>query len=271
MSREHFRIASEFWREMRNIARLGRQMWRLIPRARKLALGGALLVMSVASAANTAIPLCLGRLVDAVNPESNRRLTPPELIRIAATYLAFIGLAYIVRETFNVLRRYLVENTCTRIDRDMVVRVIGHVLKVELSSLAHEQIGSLHSRITRSVAGLVMFLRMSFLDFVPALLTGAFALAAALAKEPRIALAMVGVVPISVALTMWQLVTQKGVRLGLMRSCEAMDGTVVEQLNGLDYVRAANTHNQEVRRVDIVAERRRGVEIRHHFEMSLFG
>ena len=176
-----------------------------------------------------------------------------------------------MRETFNVLRRYLVENTCTRIDRDMVVRVIGHVLKVDLSALAHEQVGSLHSRITRSVAGLVMFLRMSFLDFIPALLTGGFALAAALAKEPRIALAMAGVVPISVALTMWQLVTQKGVRLGLMRSCEAMDGTVVEQLNGLDYVRAANTHRQEVRRVEMVAERRRGVEIRHHFEMSLFG
>ena len=250
MSRERVRLAGEFWREMRNIAQLGRQMWRLIPRARKLALGGALLVMSVASAANTAIPLCLGRLVDAVNPESNRRLTPSDLIRIAAMYLAFIGLAYIVRETFNVLRRYLVENTCTRIDRDMVVRVIGHVLKVDLSALAHEQVGSLHSRITRSVAGLVMFLRMSFLDFIPALLTGGFALAAALSKEPRIALAMAGVVPLSVALTMWQLVTQKGVRLGLMRSCEAMDGTVVEQLNGLDYIRAANTHRQEVRRVD---------------------
>ncbi len=271
MSREQVRIAREFWREMGNIARLGREMWRLIPRARKLALGGALLVMSVASAANTAIPLCLGRLVDAVNPDSNRRLSPSGLFRIAAMYLAFIGVAYVVRETFNVLRRYLVENTCTRIDRDMFVRVIGHVLKVELSALAHEQVGSLHSRITRSVSGLVMFLRMSFLDFIPALMTGGFALAAALSKEPRIALAMAGVVPLSVALTMWQLVTQKGVRLGLMRSCEAMDGTVVEQLNGLDYVRAANTHRQEVRRVEMVAERRRGVEIRHHFEMSLFG
>ena len=125
MSREPVRIAGEFWREMRNIAQLGRQMWRLIPPARKLALGGALLVMSVASAANTAIPLCLGRLVDAVNPESNRRLSPSELIRIAAMYLAFIGLAYLVRETFNVLRRYLVENTCTRIDRDMGVAA-GH-------------------------------------------------------------------------------------------------------------------------------------------------
>jgi ATP-binding cassette subfamily B protein len=100
---------------------------------------------------------------------------------------------------------------------------------------------------------------------------GSFALVAALSKEPRIALAMVGVIPVSVALTMWQLVTQKGVRLGLMRSREAMDGTVVEQLGGLDYIRAADTHRQEVRRVARAAERRRVKELRHHFEMSLFG
>src|SRR5262249_23604317 len=55
------------------------------------------------------------------------------------------------------------------------------------------------------------------------------------------------------------------------RSREAMDGTIVEQLSGLDYVRAANTHEQEVRRVAKAAERRRATELRHHFEMSLFG
>src|SRR5262249_20343491 len=38
-----------------------------------------------------------------------------------------------------------------------------------------------------------------------------------------------------------------------------------------DYVRAANTHEQEVRRIAKAAERRRATELRHHFEMSLFG
>jgi ATP-binding cassette subfamily B protein len=50
-----------------------------------------------------------------------------------------------------------------------------------------------------------------------------------------------------------------------------MDGTVVEQLGGLDYVRVANTYRQEVQRVAAVAEKRRATEIRHHFKMSLFG
>lgn len=244
---------------------------RLVSWPHRLALAVAVIVMVVASAANTAIPLCLGRLVDAVSPDSQRATTRGALAQIAATYLFVIGVAYVVRETLNVLRRYLVENTCTRIDRDLCVRSVGHLMKVDLTDIAHEQVGALHGRIVRSIDGLVRFLRLSFLDFLPAMLTGSFALAAALSKQPLIALVMMGVAPISVYLTMRQLVTQKGIRLDLLRCREAMDGTIVEQLGGLDYVRAANTQREEVRRVEQVAERRRIKEIRHHFEMSLFG
>lgn len=261
----------KFRREMSDIGRRGRQVWRLVPWLQRLALVLAVVVMGVASAANTAIPLCLGRLVDAVSPESRREMAQGAVVQVAATYLLIIGCAYVVRETLNVLRRLLVENACTRIDRDLCVRTVGHLMKVDLSTLANEQVGALHGRIIRSVDGMVRFLRLSFLDFIPALITGGFALTAALTKEPRIALVMVGVVPLSIFLTMRQLVTQKDVRLGLLRSREAMDGTIVEQLGGLDYVRAANTQQEEVRRVALVAERRRAKEIRHHFEMSLFG
>jgi ATP-binding cassette subfamily B protein len=82
---------------------------------------------------------------------------------------------------------------------------------------------------------------------------------------------MMGVIPLSVFLTLWQLISQKNVRLKLLRTREEMDGTVVEQLAGLDYVRAANTQHQEVKRVAYTAEKRRAREIRHHFQMSLFG
>lgn len=263
--------AGAFRQEVVTTARRTRQAWGFVPLAQKVALLGAFAVMCGASAANTAIPVCLGRLVESANMEANRGLDREALTRIAAFYLAAIGAAYLVREALNVLRRYLAESACTRIDRDLYIRVVGHVMSVELSCLAHEQVGALHSRIARSVDGVVRYVRLSFLDFIPALITGGFALMAALSKEPRIALVMIGVAPISVALTLWQLVTQRDVRLDLMRSREAMDGTVVEQLGGLDYVRAANTAEREVQRVSQFAEVRRGKELRHHFEMSLFG
>jgi ATP-binding cassette subfamily B protein len=229
--------------------------------------------MCLASAGNTAVAILLGKLVESVNPArpTNQGLSQDSLLRAAAGYLGLMGLAYLVRESMNVLRRYLVENTCTRINKDMSVRLVAHLMKVDLSVLAQDQVGALYGRITRSAEGFVRFLRISFLDFVPALLTGTFALLAALSKQPWVALAMVGVIPVSLSLTIWQLITQKGIRLDLLRTREAMDGTVVEQLTGIDYVRAANTHRQEIRRVARTAERQRAKELRHHFEMSLFG
>jgi ATP-binding cassette, subfamily B, bacterial len=259
------------WGELRTLAKRGRHVWGLVSAGQKWALAGAVALMGLTSGASTAIPLLLGALVDAVNPRTHAGLSHSELFRLAGWYLGLIGGAYVLRESLNVVRRYLVENTCTRIDKAMCVRMVSHVMKVDLDHFSSEQVGALNGRITRSVDGCVKFLRLSFLDFLPAILTGFFALAAALAKEPRIALVMVGVIPVSLALTCWQLVTQKGVRLGLMRSREAMDGTVVEQLSGIDYVRAANTVRQEVQRVARAAEKRRAKELRHHVQMSFFG
>jgi ATP-binding cassette subfamily B protein len=258
-------------RELGTIVRRGRQVWRLVPWSHRLALAGALAVMSLSSAASTVIPLCLRQLIDDVDPATNPGRTAGALTGVAIFYLAIIAAAYLVRESMNVLRRFLVERTCTRIDKDMYVRVVAHLMKVDLTVLAQDHVGALYGRINRSVEGLVRFLRLTFLEFVPALLTGGFALVATLSMRPGIALAMIGVVPLSLGLTIWQIITQKGIRLDLLRTREAMDGTVVEQLGGIDYVRAAHTHRQEVRRVARAAERRRSKELRHHFEMSLFG
>ena len=153
----------------------------------------------------------------------------------------------------------------------MCVRLVNHLMKVNLASLSKEKVGALHGRIYRGVEGFVRFLRLSFLDFTPALLTGTFALIAALTKQPFLGIIMMGVIPTAVFLTIRQLISQKGVRLRLLRSCEEIDGAIVEQLGGMEYVRAANTYPQEIKRLAHAAEKRRAMEIRHQFQMSLFG
>jgi ATP-binding cassette subfamily B protein len=260
-----------FFAELRQMGKRARQAWRLVPRRHKAGLGAAALVMALTSVCNTAIPVLLGRLVHRIIEGTSHGLDHEALYRIAAWFLAAIGGAYLLRESLNVLRRYLVENTCTRINRDMNVKLVSHLLKVDLATLSQEKVGALHGRIFRSVDGMVRFFRISFLDFLPALITGAFALVTAVCRQPLIGLIMIGVIPIAVYVTIWQLISQKGVRLKLMRCCEEIDGAVVEQLGGIEYVRAANTQQQEVKRMARACEKRRAKEIRHHFQMSLFG
>ena len=78
-----------------------------------------------------------------------------------------------VRETANVVRRFLVERACTRIDKNLCVQAwSAHLMEVDLSTLSFEQVGAIHGRITRSVEGFIQFLRISFHDFIPAIFTG---------------------------------------------------------------------------------------------------
>jgi ATP-binding cassette subfamily B protein len=271
MGQEQVEASRGLVRELGSIARCGRQVWGMVPGARRLGLVGAVAVMAVGAFANARIYVTIGALVASVERSVQAHAARGAIWQLALFYLALIGGAFLVREACNVLRRYLIESVCAQVDKDLCVRIVGHLMRVELGRMSREQVGSLHGRIHRSVEGFVRLLRVSFQDFIPEILLGSFALAAAIAQDPRVALTMLGVAPISIGLTVWQLLSQKGIRVSLMRIREAMDGTVVEQLTGLDYVRAANTQEQEVHRVEAAAERRRSREVKHHFQMSLFG
>lgn len=262
---------SSLRREFRVLAELTQDVWKLVPARRKYALGGAGLIMMLVSAGNTAVALLLGWLIDRIQQGVNEDWERQQFYLVAGTALGSISLIYIARELLNIVRRYLVEYSCTRINRDMQVSLVDHLLRIDLSSLSRDKVGALHGKIFRSVDGLVRFIRLMFLDCLPAIFTGLFALAAAITQHPLLGLVMLGVVPLAVWLTVRQLASQKGVRLDLMRDCEEIDGTVVEQLGGAEYIRVSNTLSAEVQRLSQAAEKRRKREIRHHFEMSLFG
>lgn len=250
------------------IGRRVKDAWFLVARRYRIALAMAAVIMAVTSAANIGVAMLLGHLVDVVSANSdNKQAMYTATLRV----LAVLACIYVGREVLNVVRRMLVESSCTRLNRDVQLRVVDHVMRLDMQALGQEKVGALHGRIFRSVDGLIRFVRLMFLDFVPAVLTGLFAILTATYKQPWLGLAMLGVVPVSVYLTLRQLTNQKGVRLKLMRDCEEIDGTLVEQLNGAEYVRVADKGQDELRRLSEAMERRRRREIKHHFAMSLYG
>ena len=70
--------------ELATIVRQSREVWRLIPWRHRLSLAGAVGIMSLASAANTAIALCMGNLINVVNPQTNPTSRWPHLTQVAA-------------------------------------------------------------------------------------------------------------------------------------------------------------------------------------------
>ena len=67
-----------------------------------------------------------------------------------------------------------------------------------------------------------------FAALMPLIVLAGFALGAALYEEWRVGLVMVGVVPISILITVWQVTSQKGIRSALLHAKEGLDGTMVE-------------------------------------------
>ncbi len=244
------------------------QIWQLVPRGAKFIFATAILITAGAAGVETGIALLLGRFFDRVLKLTGQPAN--EILRYAGYSLAVLAGAYVLKESLNLLRRRMISRSTTRIERDMTVRVVGHLLKVDLGVLAKERVGSLHGRISRSVEGYVKFLKVAFTDAIPAVLTALFALGAGIATDWRIGIVMLCVVPISIAITVWQVTSQKGIRLTLLQAKEGLDGTMVEQLSGLEYIRAANTHRQEVQRVENAAEARRVRELGHVMAMARF-
>ena len=59
-----------------------------------------------------------------------------ELMRLTGVFLSILAGIYVVKESLQLLRRWFVQRTTARIERNMTVRLVGHLLKVDLGALA---------------------------------------------------------------------------------------------------------------------------------------
>src|SRR3989344_9622813 len=214
----------------------------------------------------TNIPaLILGRLVDKLT--SNNQLQ----FDIIFPFIFLLIVVILVREVLNVIRKLLIENITTHTDKEQTVNIINRLLRTDIGEFLYkQQIGSLHGRIFRSMQGLIRILKLTFLDFMPIFFTALAAIGIAFLQKPLLASVMILVIPAGLYLIVWQVSSQKGIRVALLRGKEKIDGTVVEMLGGIETVRALNTEDKEVAKVEVVAEAMRKKEIRHHIFMALF-
>ncbi|HVF71599.1 MAG TPA: ABC transporter ATP-binding protein [Chthoniobacterales bacterium] len=242
-------------------------LWKLFGRSEKLGLLSGVVVTVVVAYIQVRIAVLIGDFFNDVLKRSGDATALSEYVTLA---LALLLGYYVVKESLQLFRRWLITRSTSRIESDMTARLVGHLLRIDLGALAADRIGALHGRITRSVEGFVKFLKVVFADFIPALTLAGAALYTALARDWHVGLVMLGMVPAAVLITIWQVSSQKGVRLELLRAKESLDGTVVEQLGGLEYIRAANTHPLEVARVTAAANARGKREFKHGFAMARF-
>ncbi|MFC1769864.1 ABC transporter ATP-binding protein [Nitrospirota bacterium] len=224
----------------------------------------SLVLMAVAAALVSLPPVLLAKVLDTFISHENIEIV------IVVPFLIAIAASILVKEGLTVWRKYLIEDSATRIEKSLRTVLVDHVIHLDYSFFYKQQTGSLNGRLNRSIEGFSKLIKLAYLEFLPAVFVAGFALATAFVSAPAVGLLMALVVPVGALIVVLQVKSQKGIRIILLRSKEQIDGSVVELLGGVDNVRALHTENTEVKRVEDISERLRAQEIKHHISMSIY-
>ncbi len=211
------------------------------------------------------LPLSIGKLTDDILQQANL-----SFIKIIP-FLIFILLVTVFNEIIKVLRRVIVEDTCTRCEKDARSTAVSALLHAPLSYFKENMTGNIHGKLNRSLEGTIKLLKLLFMDFAPAIFSGVAAIIVIFSKLPfSLSLLMLLVIPIGVIIVLRQIHTQKGIRVELMEEKSSMDGTMVELINGIEVIRVTNNAENEVDRFTDKSEYLRMKEMKHHKAMAFY-
>lgn len=241
------------------------RMFGMITRKQKINFIIILFIMVISALLSQLLPLSIGKLTDDIlNQES---LSFTKII----PFLLFILIVTVSNEIIKVIRRVIVEDTCTRCEKEARIRAIHAILHAPLNYFKNNRVGNIHGKLNRSLEGTIRLLKLLFMDFAPAIFSGIAAIVIIFSKLPfYLAFLMLLVIPIGIMIIMRQIATQKGIRVLLMEEKVSMDGTIVELMNGIEVIRVTNNTIVEENRFNEKSEDLRKKEMRHHKSMAFY-
>lgn len=222
-------------------------------------------IMMVSAALTQLTPKAVGSLTDDILVRDQ-----VDFLKVIP-FLVFILAVNVVNELIKILRRILVEDTATRTEKKARGLAVSSLLKAPLDYFKKNMTGNIHGRLNRCLEGTVKLEKLLFMDFAPAIFNSIAAIAVIFTTLPTIlALPMLLVIPIGIAIVLRQISTQRGIRVELLDTKSAMDGTIVELLNGIEVIRITDSTGRESDRLDRRSESLRSKEMRHHCQMARY-
>ena len=248
-----------------NVKNVLKKLYKLLDGKQKRNFIIIIIIMIVSAGLAQLTPKAIGWLTDDILVESQ-----VDFIRVIP-FLIFILIVNVVNEIIKILRRVMVEDTATRTEKKARGIVINSLLKAPLSYFRENMTGNIHGRLNRCLEGTVKLEKLLFMDFAPAIFNSIAAIITIFITLPiSLALPMLLVIPIGIAIVFRQISTQKGIRVELLETKSAMDGTIVELLNGIEVIRITDSVDLETNRFNNKSEFLRKKEMKHHKQMAKY-
>lgn len=240
-------------------------LFSFLEKRQRLEFGVVLGILALSAALAQYTPLAIGYLTDHVLAADHIPL--PTVIPLLLSILA----VNVLNEVIKVIRRLLVEDTATHVEKCARQRATEALLQAPLVYFRQHMTGNIHGRLNRSLEGTSKLIKLIFMDFAPAVASGVAAIAVIFSQLPLpVALAIILVIPVGTFLVLRQITTQKGIRVELMNTRAAMDGTMVELLGGIETIRVLDSAGMEAERIGERSERLRQKEMKHHKAMAFY-
>ena len=244
---------------------LVKRIYLMLNRRQKLNFIIIIIIMIISALLSQLLPLSIGKLTDDVLNQENL-----SFINIVP-FLLFILVITVSNEVIKVIRRVIVEDTCTRCEKNARSQAVSALLHAPLTYFKENMTGNIHGKLNRSLDGTIRLLKLLFMDFAPAIFSGIAAIIVIFSKLPLfLSILMLFVIPIGIIIIFRQISTQKGIRVELMEEKSSMDGTMVELINGIEVIRVTDNAETEVDRFTNKSEYLRQKEMKHHKAMAFY-
>lgn len=244
------------WRELGGMFWRFGEVWSILAVGEKRILLLSLIPMALNAATQSAIPILAGQMVNQLGAANQRGTMATDWVSIALRYMIWIAVCALAREVFLLMRKRMVSAVSTTVERKLTVGLVSHLYRQSLQSLSRDQVGAVHGRATGGIKAFIHFIRLSFREFLPAAFAVVIALAYAFYYRPMIGCLLLLASCCVMAVVAWQLRWQKGMYSELGRTQGVLNSKIIEQLEGMEYIRAANTLGVEVDRIARLADYR---------------
>ncbi len=250
---------------MKKKQNLIRRIYKMLNKRQKINFIIIIIIMIISAFLSQLLPLSIGKLTDNVLNQENL-----SFIKIVP-FLLFILVVTVSNEIIKVIRRVIVEDTCTSCEKNARSSAVNSLLHAPLSYFRENMVGNIHGKLNRSLDGTIRLLKLLFMDFAPAIFSGMAAIVVIFSKLPFfLSVLMLLVIPIGIIIIFRQISTQKGIRIELMEEKSYMDGIMVELINGMEIIRVTNNAETEINRFTDKSEYLRVKEMKHHKAMAFY-
>lgn len=169
-----------------------------------------------------------------------------------------------------IIQRVLTDKAATATEARLIELGISKLLNNSLTWHISNHVGHVHVRLERSANAIAGLVKIGMIDVVGPILGLIFTFAVLLETSHYAAFGMLVVAILVSSVTIWQLINQNGVRIGINRKKEELGGQVVDAINGIEQVKLFNAHEREIKRTSSIADDLSIREFTHHVAMGKF-